>query len=146
MPMELSPRVRKVVEALGCPNVSSSDEAYKKLLEMLADAERRVDRLVVEDEVPPVAVVRKVSREFLLNARRFATFFGRGDLSTDETVDVSMMCGMLAMLATSATCMLKDMAFLVGADVGESCGGCSRFEECARKLKGKGSDDEKGGR
>lgn len=143
--MELSPRVRKAVEALGCPNVSSSDEAHKKLLEMLSDAERRVNRLVVEKEIPPVAVVRKVSRDFLLNAERFAAFFEGGDLSTNETVDVSMLCGMLAMLATSATCMLKDMAFLVGADVRKSCGGCPRFEECARNLTNKGPDDEKGG-
>ena len=141
VPLELSPHIRKAVEVLGCPNVSSPEEAYKKLTTMLSAAEAKVRKMVVEQEVPPMKIVRKVSRDFLINIKRFSILFGNTGSSGDTTVDVSELCGMLSMLATSATCMLKDMAFLIGAGASWGCDTCPRDGECTKGIQEKDPDD-----
>lgn len=142
MSLELSPHIRKAVEMLGCPHVSSPEKAHEKLMTMLSDAEKKVHGLVVDKEVPPMKIVRKVARDFLVNLRRFSVFFGSEGSSGDTTVDVSELCGMLSLLATSATCMLKDMAFLIDAGTSWSCDNCPRDGECTKGIREKDPDDE----
>lgn len=142
MPLELSPHIRKAVELLGCPHVSSPEKAHEKLMTMLGDAEKQVHELVMDREVPPMRIVRKVARDFLINLRRFSVFFGGESSSGDTTVDVSELCGMLSLLATSATCMLKDMAFLIGAGASWGCDSCPRDGECTKGIREKDPDDE----
>ncbi len=54
MSLELSPHIRKAVEVLGCPHVSSPEKAHKKLMTMLDDL---YDELVKHGETGLLAAV-----------------------------------------------------------------------------------------
>jgi hypothetical protein len=142
----MSPYVKRIVDAAGCPNVASSEEAEKVMRASLEEAEQFLRRSLTMFERSPMGIVAKVCLDLLMvmkMTRTDATVqVSNGD---GGAMDVTALTRLLALTATSATAALKDMAFLRNAGVADGCKGCEREAGCDLGEVGAGGEDPRKG-
>ena len=128
--MEMSPSVKKALEAMGCSNTADPEDAEKLMLAFLKEAQEFVDTAVAKG-VPPMVLVRRAAIDLPRVIMMTRMITDEAMISgKKEGVETSALCKLLAVIATSATCVLKDMAFLGRAGISGKCAGCDRKDDC----------------
>ena len=142
MPFEMNPHIRRIVEKFGCPNIASSDEAHRRLTDLLCKAEVQLERITHGDGHSPLMVVRRTARDILMNRGVIKASVNDNDGSVRIACDVEMLSSLLALMATAATSMLKDMAFLYDAGLNGSCSECEHRGRCGLMSSESSGEDE----
>jgi hypothetical protein len=134
MPLEPSPYVKKAMEALGCSECVPVEEAERVLKAFLGEAERDATRLIERGMTPMGilnAAVAQLPAVVAFTKVRALTSINAGE--AEKGITASPLGKVIALIATSATMMIKDMAF-VGSEHGidGNCDKCTLREKCPK--------------
>lgn len=137
MPLEPSPYVKKAMDALGCAEgaAAPTEEAERVLRGFLAEAERVVEsRLNDGSGVTPIGILNESIRALpgIVAAQQMAAMMSITTGKPSEPLESSMLGKIVALIATSATTFLKDLAFVGNNGLEGRCEHCKVREGCPK--------------
>jgi len=138
VPLEPSPYIKKAMEALGCANSVPVEEAQKVLQGFLGEGERVVRAKIEGSNMTPLGILMAAVNQMpaILAVTQISAMTKIASKDAATGVDSSPLGKMLAVIATAATFMLKDMSFIGGdGGIDGDCTKCTYKDKCPTGIE-----------
>jgi len=148
MPFDPSAYLAATVGKMKCKITALPEDAHKTFMGFMASADGDIQNYLADGDKNPIDLLVKVvdSLRPVMGTAHFAGVLAKMMGSPGDGVDSKMLAKTVALIAVTATAVLKDLAFVdYRLMMSNDCTDCVMSKDCEKAKGEKGSEDGKQG-